>query len=64
MNEWIKVKDRMPEINQRVLVFDVDGVHGGNPIDIDYRCDEEFWNDGGIYSSITHWMKLPEVPNV
>lgn len=59
---WIKVTDRLPEIDQRVLVFDKYGVHGGCQIDIEYRYDQDFWEGQGVHSSITHWMPLPLPP--
>ncbi len=59
---WINVKEKLPKINQRVLVYQKDGVHGGYPIDIEYRDSLDFWSDQGIYSEITHWMPLPEAP--
>lgn len=60
--EWIRITERMPEIGQRVLVFEKDGVHGGNPIDIEYRDYCGNWEGQGIISGITHWMPLPEPP--
>ena len=64
MNDWVKCSERLPEINVRVLVYDIDGVHGGKLIDIDYRDDDDFWHEGGLYCTITHWMTLPEFPDV
>lgn len=60
--QWINVKDKLPDIGQRVLVYQKDGVQGGNEIDIEYRQCEDFWSDQGIISGITHWMPLPEIP--
>lgn len=60
--EWINVKDGYPPINVRVLVYQAGGVYGGYEIDIEYRCDDRFWNDQGLVSEITHWMPLPEPP--
>ena len=60
---WIKCSERLPEINQRVLVYQNDGVHGGNEIDIDYRTEDHFWNEQGCHCDITHWMPLPELPH-
>lgn len=62
MPAWIKCSERMPEINERVLVYQEEGVHGGNPIDIEYRECRDFWSDQGIFSGITHWMPLPQTP--
>lgn len=60
--EWISVKDEMPNVDQRVLVYQKDGVHGGHPIDIEYLLCDGFWKDQGLYSGITHWMPLPKPP--
>lgn len=60
--KWIKCSDQMPPNNLSVLVYDKDGVHGGSQIDIDYRVSGEFWNDGGIFDRISHWMQLPNPP--
>ena len=60
---WIDVEDYFPKINQRVLVYSKEGVHGGNEIEIEYLEDEETWSNQGIVSNITHWMILPNIPN-
>ena len=60
--QWISVKERFPEIGQRVLVYDKNGVQGGWDIDIEKRVEGDFWSEGGIHSGITHWMPLPEAP--
>jgi len=60
--EWISVNDKMPNIDQRVLVFDKNGVHGGNPLDIEYLLCDGSWSDQGLFSGITHWMPLPDEP--
>lgn len=63
MNEWISVKDRLPEDGQRILVhLDLD-------IEICYFSKEDGWKnmDGGDWYEIdskyvTHWMTLPKPP--
>lgn len=71
--EWISVKDRLPEIGQRVLVYQKSGVFGGNEIEITYRIDEFYesseeinnqivWDGQGMCNDIHHWMPLPEPP--
>ena len=58
---WISVKDRLPEGFQKVLVF---WYANGEPM-----VDTAFWSNGhsteyweGV--EITHWMPLPEPPEV
>lgn len=71
--EWISVKDRFPEIEERVLVYQKGGVSGGNEVDITYRTHEYYpdekeinnriaWHDQGICNNIHFWMPLPEPP--
>lgn len=62
MSKWISVKERWPNVDERVLVYQKDGVHGGQPIDIEYLLCDGFWKDQGLISGITHWMPLPEPP--
>lgn len=59
MNEWISVKDRMPENNERVLAYCKDlCVH-----DVVWERPDCAWFDkvtGGIYmeSFVTHWASF------
>ena len=78
MNEWISVKDKMPNIGQRVLVYAVgkiDGFIGESVIEICERfvqrifpssVGEAVWSSPYQYFhtdyEITHWMPLPEPP--
>ena len=62
-NDWISVKDRLPEVAESVLVTD------GLQICIAFiqRENKRFtqvntWDDG-IHESVTHWMPLPEAPD-
>lgn len=64
--EWISVKERLPEQNQRVLVC---GVRGGVQIcryweNRDYGGGLQFMFFTNKQKSITvtHWMPLPEPP--
>lgn len=52
---WIDAKERLPEIDQKVLVyFGATGQH--TPAVISYH------GDGGVWRSVLFWMPIPEVP--
>lgn len=63
---WIPVTERMPEIEQRVLVLD----RHGNAMVRTLRClagekGPSFRPDGLVpRKHITHWMPLPEQPEM
>lgn len=57
-NEWISVKDRLPETRKRVLVF-IKKPANYTSIDTDRIVDDR-WVRWGRY--VTHWMPLPEPP--
>lgn len=58
--EWISVKDKLPEKQTRVLLFD----NGGFGV-ITGRIGSAGWyleGDLDKYANVTHWMPLPETP--
>lgn len=57
-NQWISVEDRLPELGIWVLTFD-----GASGIWIGY-CFDGVWIIQGAISTVTHWMPLPEPPEV
>lgn len=59
-NQWISVEDRLPEEDSVVLVFD------GLYVWIAYRNHVlGTWNvEGDSVRAVTHWMPLPEPPEV
>lgn len=63
MNEWISVKDRLPEFLDEVLLF----TSAGNIyIGMFYEKHENYTVAGDSYGflyDVTHWMPLPEPPN-
>lgn len=52
-DNWISVKDKLPEIRERVLVYRKKGVTEDIQIFNWYPDDENIF---------THWMPLPEPP--
>lgn len=70
MNEWINIKDRLPPINENVLLFDGIEVFCGD-MNLN-KYEKPFFGvqacDGICYGNyekqeITHWMPLPNPPN-
>ncbi|ELY6201956.1 DUF551 domain-containing protein [Cronobacter malonaticus] len=67
MSEWIKCSERMPELRQRVLVW-----NGYSVTECTYKRNEyaktpkgrepRFEFHAGIKHGITHWMPLPAPP--
>ena len=54
---WISVKDRLPEENERAIVFAPTNINA--PIDGD-RFINSRWVRYGY--KVTHWMPIPEPP--
>ena len=58
MSEWISVKDRLPPLNEYVLIF----AKGYMSLDrISDPKDGNLW-DTTYKDYISHWMPLPESP--
>ena len=54
VQEWIPVKDRLPDVGKFVLIYnEINGVR------LDYHDGATFG-----YYDVTHWMPLPEPPKV
>ena len=52
VQEWISVKDRLPDVGKFVLIYnEINGVR------LDYHDGATFG-----YYDVTHWMQLPEPP--
>lgn len=70
MSNWISVKDSTPSNEKKVLCFGSLTTDLGFSFytDIAYCCDGQNWSffNGTISDgwSITHWMPLPEPPEV
>ena len=65
VQEWISVKDRLPELGERVICTD------GGAVFEQYRVEPSYvygiWDRSGLKSQmqkVTHWMPLPEPPKV
>ena len=75
MPKWISVKERMPESEQKVLVYAVGyafGFEGDTVMAITcqsmHRDGSMYWHSPWQYFQsdykITHWMPLPDAPEV
>lgn len=63
MNEWISVKDRLPEFNEDVLVTGANrDVYMAHLSEL-YDEPPEFYYHSGRIIGVTHWMTLPEAPH-
>ncbi len=64
--QWISVKDRLPDIYQRVLILirgrifisSIEEEYGGEYRDGVIR----FWDGDWDWPEVTHWMEIPELP--
>lgn len=68
MSKWIPVEERLPEIEEDVLCSR--GNHIGRLMDVYTYMGDDKWEDTYGYSvrteyeGITHWMPLPEPPEM
>ena len=60
--KWISVEERLPEKDGTYIVF----IHaqGVNLVDADQYTIGNGWYEWGNHSGITHWMPLPQAPEV
>ena len=62
-HEWISVKDRLPELGERVIC--TDGYAVFEQYRVGLSCVYGMWDRGGLKSpmqEVTHWMPLPQPP--
>lgn len=64
--EWINAKDRLPEIDKYVLLYDhkLGLVYEGKLLSHSFYCSGRYGysKDLGEKCNITHWMPLPKPP--
>ena len=64
VQEWISVKNRLPENDQVVLCFMKDKAFGTFRV-FQWNYIDWQWNDGNEWfdeKDVTHWMPLPQPP--
>ena len=65
-SKWIKIQDKLPEYDERVIVLSTG--KGGKSINIGVDSIHGEWSKEmnhiiwRIYKNITHWMYLPKPP--
>ena len=63
-NEWISIKDRLPENFQYIIVGRVDEPNVMEIVSYqDSYASSYYWGSGThIFAKPTHWMPLPKPP--
>ena len=68
LSRWIPVEERLPELQNWGASTVVLGLikSENKPYDLTlcFYCDNGIWSMPGRYVAITHWMPLPEPPEV
>jgi len=66
MSQWIKVEDKLPEVEKDVLLFDPGSCQRIFLGYIECEGAGKFWRVDGFSNcylgDFTHWMPLPEPP--
>ena len=68
-SQWISVKDRLPEVGEKVLVVTSNGSYTCCSTYIPKDCygtviGKKRWKGSGSFvESITHWMAIPKLKN-
>ena len=62
---WVSVADRLPEDSEDVLVWGLNQSGAGNYYNAYFNASDEVWYfDDCAPVSVTHWMSLPNEPEV
>ena len=64
MSEWISIDDRLPTIEFRILVTDGECVDTAEYYSKSFHSDDSDGESFLYMRNVTHWMPLPEAPNV
>lgn len=59
-DKWVSVEDRLPDDGQEVLMLMADGAVMS---DLNIHTGTYYEKYGFERSRVTHWMRLPELPN-
>ena len=62
VQEWISVKERLPEDSRSVILCTRSRIVGVGFYSKTTRNWVQHYSGGGIYVDVTHWMPLPEPP--
>ena len=62
VQEWISVKDRLPEKKGTFLVCTKNDFYCTKNIAKVRFYNGEWHGTGGVWSNVTHWMPLPPLP--
>lgn len=61
IQQWISVKDRLPEAGQEVLILERFEDEPRHIISVS-TYDSKVFDD--IWANVTHWMPIPEPPKI
>jgi len=60
LSEWISIDNQLPKVAEDVIVFSEDKYQ----IDIGFLMNKKWYSDRGELPTVTHWMPLPNPPEV
>lgn len=60
MENWIKVTNKLPPENERVIVC-CTTKKGVRNINLAYH-ENGFWHGNGSMAGVTHWLPMPKLP--